>query len=98
MVEVQTKRYFTRYRENVRDQLYMEKVLNHFITFLNSKNNFIFWKGLTAIKYEKLIASVKEELGKINKKKKAFQEKSEKGRGDISRKIEEEEEVHAEHK
>ena len=67
----------------------MEKVLTHFVSFLNQKNGFIFWKGMTAIKYEKMIEIVKEELTKINKKKKAFQEKSEKGRLDIERKMEE---------
>lgn len=34
-----------------------------------------------------MIQMVKEELTKINKKKKAFQEKSDKGRGDLIRKM-----------
>lgn len=33
----------------------------------------IFWKGANAIKYENIIALTKEELGKLNRKKKAFE-------------------------
>ena len=79
IVQKLTRRYFTKYRENVKEQIYGEKVLIHFSGFINQKNNFIFWKGLNAIMYENMVSLVKEELGKINRKKKAFVEKSSKG-------------------
>ena len=79
IIQKLTRRYFTKYRENVKEQIYGEKVLIHFSGFINQKNNFIFWKGLNAIMYENMVSLVKEELGKINRKKKAFVEKSSKG-------------------
>ena len=38
LTEVQIKRYFAKYRTNVREKVYMEMVLNHFVSFLNQKN------------------------------------------------------------
>ena len=57
---VLTKRYFQKYRKNVQEQIYGEKILNHFSGFISQKNNFIFWKGMNALKYENMIDLVKE--------------------------------------
>lgn len=55
----------------------------------------IFWKGANAIRVENTIALVKEELAKLNKKKKAFEQKDFKGRGDIEKRLEEAESIHS---
>ena len=36
-----TKRYFDKYREKVQDQIYAEKVLIHFSSFIHQKNNYL---------------------------------------------------------
>ena len=72
VIENLSRRYFRKYQDNVRDQIYGEKILVHFSGFLTQKNNFIFWKGMTALKYENMIELVKDDLGKVNRKKKAF--------------------------
>jgi hypothetical protein len=46
-----TKRYFTKYRENVQERIYDDKILLHFGDFINQKNMLIFWKGANAIRY-----------------------------------------------
>lgn len=94
-IEKLKKRYFSMYRQNVQSKIYIERILLHFSDFISQKNKMIFWKGANAIRVENTIALVKEELAKLNKKKKAFEQKDFKGRGDIEKRLEEAESIHS---
>lgn len=41
-----------------------------------NNNQMLFFKNLMIIRYEQMMATIKEELAKINKKRKAFEDKN----------------------
>jgi hypothetical protein len=63
--------------------------------FMNN-HQMLFFRNLMIIRYEQLMQTVKEELAKINKKRKTFEEKNDKVRTDMLRKFEEEVRVYKE--
>lgn len=62
-------------------------MLTNLVRFLEYKNYFIFWKSVLTTLYESQQVVIKDELGKVNKKRKAFDDKVLKARTDIERKL-----------
>lgn len=71
------------YRKNVQEKKYANEVLNNFVRLLEYKNYVIFWKSVLLTLYESQQAAIKDELSKVNKKRKVFDEKISKTRTDI---------------
>jgi hypothetical protein len=71
------------YRKNVEKKKYANEVLNNLARLLEYKNYVIFWKSVLMTLHESQQVGIKDELGKVNKKRKTFDEKMTKTRTDI---------------
>ena len=60
------------YKKNVDKKKYANEVLNNFVRLLEYKNYVIFWKSVLMTLYENQQVGIREELSKVNKKRKTF--------------------------
>jgi hypothetical protein len=56
----------------VETKKYANEVLNNLVRLIEYKNNTIFWKSLLMTLYESQQVGIKDELSKVNKKRKTF--------------------------
>ena len=66
----------TKFRKNVNSLVSKEKGAENIGDIVTNNNQMIFFKNLMIIRYEQMMITVKEELSKINKKRKTFEDKN----------------------
>ena len=82
--------YLTKFRNNVHTLDSKERAAGNIGGVFMNNTQMLFFRNLMIIRYEQLMQTLKEELAKINKKRKGFEEKNEKIVADMLKKHAEE--------
>ena len=82
------KKYLDRFRLRVRKEVIREKAAENMADVFVNSNQYFFFRQLMVIRHEQLSLEIKEELTKLNKKRKNFEDKNSKAKNDVLLRVE----------